>query len=156
MCQERFLLLPGESPEAYQALLQTWRQQYDLNEPAVPALVETLAERDWMQQRCTRHICRLEIKLAEAEAADDDAAIDKIERRLANAYRYKTAAENSFQRALRALEKFRAVRKREEFTKARLDLRQEQIAYTIALTRIKLGVSTPEGDNDVHPPKQNL
>ncbi len=143
MCQERFLLLPGESQEQYDALRDTWRKQYDLNEPAVPELVETLVERDWMQQRCTRNICKLEMQLAEAEAAGDDDRIDRIERRLNNGYRYKTAAENSFQRALRALEKFRAVRKREEFTATRIDVRRTHLAYEIAYKRAKIGLPAP-------------
>ncbi len=148
MCQERFFLLPGESQEKYDALRNTWRKQYDCNKPAVPELVETLVERDWMQQRCTRNICRLEIKLAAAEAADEDVAIEKLERRLNNAYRYKTAAENSFQRALRALEKFRAVRKRDEFTATRIDVRRTHIAYEIAYKRAKIGMPAPESTND--------
>ncbi len=144
MCQERFYLLPGESQEQYDALQGTWSKQYDLNEPAVPELVKTLVERDWMQQRCTRNICRLEMKLAEAETADDDNRIDRIERRLTNAYRYKTAAENSFQRALRALEKFRAVRKRDELNEARHDLRVNHTAHKIAYGFAKLGLPVPD------------
>ncbi len=143
MCQERFLLLPGESQQRYDALRETWRKQYDLNQPAVPELVKTLVERDWMQQRCTRNICKVEMQLAEAEAADDDKRVDRIEQRLNNAYRYKTAAENSFQRALRALEKFRAVRKREEHTEVRLELRQKQIAYNVAYGFAKQGLPLP-------------
>ena len=152
MCQERFYLLPGESQESYDALQQAWSKQYDLNEPAVPELVETLVERDWMQQRCTRNICKLEIKLADAEAADDDAAIEKIERRLNNAYRYKTAAENSFQRALRALEKFRATRKREEVIQTRIDIKRTQVAYEITAKRAKLGLPLLEGNDDAQNP----
>ncbi len=144
MCQERFLLLPGESQEHYDALQATWSKQYDLNQPAVPELVKTLVERDWMQQRCTRNICKLEIQLAEAEALGDDDRIDRIERRLNNAYRYKTAAENSFQRALRALEKFRALREQEQLAKDRLELREDQIIYNIAYNAVRLGLPMPE------------
>ncbi len=144
MCQERFFLLPGESQEKFDALRETWRKQYHLNEPAVPELVETLVERDWMQQRCTRNICKLEMQLAEAEAAENDDRIDRIERRLNNAYRYKTAAENSFQRALRALEQFRAVRKREELTKHRLAVRERQVAFNIAYGYAKRGLPLPD------------
>ncbi|MBV9339361.1 MAG: hypothetical protein JO159_00555 [Acidobacteria bacterium] len=151
MCQERFMLLLGESQEAYDALHETWSKQYDLNEPAVGELVKTLVERDWMQQRCTRNICKLEIKLAEAEAADDDAAIEKIERRLNNAWRYKTAAENSFQRALRALEKFRTTRKREEVTQTRINIKRTQIGHEIAIKRARFGVPLPERNNDGRP-----
>ncbi len=144
MCQERFYLLPGESQEKFDSLCETWRKQYNLNEPAVPELVETLVERDWMQQRCTRNICKLEMQLAEAEAAENDDRIDRIERRLNNAYRYKTAAENSFQRALRALEKFRALREQEQLAKDRLELREDQIVYNIAYNAVRLGLPMPE------------
>jgi hypothetical protein len=148
MCQERFYLLPGESQEAFDTLHETWSKQYDLNEPAVPELVKTLVERDWMQQRCTRNICKLEMQLAEAEAANDDDRIDRIERRLNNAYRYKTAAENSFQRALRALEKFRAIRKREEVVQTRINIKRTQIGHEIACRRAKLGMPLPEVNPD--------
>ncbi len=144
MCQERFLLLPGESQEQYNSLRETWRKQYDLNEPAVPELVETLVERDWMQQRCTRNICKLEMQLAEAEALGDDDRIDRIERRLNNAYRYKTAAENSFQRAFRSLEQFRAIRKREELSQSRFTLRENQALYDINYRYTKAGLTIPE------------
>jgi hypothetical protein len=39
MCQERFLLLPGESQEAFDALHETWSKQYDFNEPPPPEFV---------------------------------------------------------------------------------------------------------------------
>ena len=143
MCQERFFLLPGESQEQYDALHETWSKQYDLNEPAVPELVKTLVDLDWMQQRCRANICKLEMQLLEAEANNDDARIDRIERRLTNAYRYKTAAENSFQRALRALEKFRAVRKREELNEARHQLRVEHTSHKICYGFAKLGLPIP-------------
>ncbi len=144
MCQERFLLLPGESQEKFDSLCETWRKQYNLNEPAVPELVKTIAELDWMQQRCRGNICKLEMQLAEAEAAENDDRIDRIERRLNNAYRYKTAAENSFQRGLRALEKFRALREQEQLAKDRLELREDQIIYNIAYNAVRLGLPMPE------------
>ena len=52
MCQQRFLLLPGESPEAFESLLAGYRSEYALpDNPAVASLVETLTERDWLQRR---------------------------------------------------------------------------------------------------------
>ena len=143
MCQEQFHLLPGESQEAYDALLETWQKQYNLTEPAVPELVKTLVDLDWMQRRCRRNICKLEAQLLEAEDANDDARIDRIERRLTNAYRYKTAAENSFQRALRALEKFRSTRKRDELNEAGHQLRAEHTYHKICYGFAKLGLPIP-------------
>jgi hypothetical protein len=110
MCQVRFLLLPGESKEAFDRLRKTYLTQYDIDEPCVPDLVETLTERDWLQQRCVLRICKLEAQLAEAEAGGNDELIDKVEKRLLSAQRYKTAAENSFKRALQMLERFRHIR----------------------------------------------
>ena len=144
MCQERFMLLPGESQEQYDALRQGLRKQYDTAEPLVAELVETLAECNWIQRRCTQNICKLQLQLAEAEAANDDARIDRLERRLNNAFRYKTTAENSFQRALRALEKFRAVRQKEQVTKERLEIREHQVIYGIAYNAVRLGCPMPE------------
>ncbi len=144
MCQQRFFLLPGESQDDYAALLETWRKQYDANEPAVSELVKTLAELDWMQQRCRGNVCKLEMQLLEAEAQNDLKMIEFLDRRLLNAYRYKTAAENSFQRAFRALEKFRALRKKEQFTKERLDIREDQVIYNIAYNAVRLGCPFPE------------
>ncbi len=153
MCQQRFFLLPGESQDEYDALLETWRQQYDANDPAVPELVKTLAELDWMQQRCRGRICHLEMQLLEAEAQNDLKIIEFLDRRLLNACRYKTAAENSFQRALRALEKFRAIRKREEFTTYRLEVKEKQLAYDIGYKRAKLGLPEKKQDTTDEEPR---
>ena len=114
MCQVRFMLLPGESPQAFDRLRATYLKQYEMSDPCVPELVEILTERDWLQQRCVVRICKLEAQLAEAEDANNDELIDRIEKRLAAAQRYKTAAENSFKRALQALERFRHTRIRED------------------------------------------
>ena len=140
---QRFLLLPGESQEQYDALRETWRKQYDLSEPAGPELVEILLERDWMQQRCTYKICRLEIQLAEAEAAEDENRVEKLEKRLINAYRFKTSAESSFQRALRALEAFRALRKREDLGQSRYSLRHDKAFYDVVYRYTKAGLTPP-------------
>lgn len=107
---ERFLLLPGESQEEFDELRDRWFKGYsDTDEILIlPMLVAAVVERDWLQRRCMRTICKLELSFAEAEAGNDQALIDRLEKRLANAQRYKTAAENSFRRALRELEQFRA------------------------------------------------
>jgi hypothetical protein len=122
MCQERFLLLPWESKKDFDALRETYLAQYDLNEPAVAPLVETLTERDWLQQRCALRICKLEAELAEAECSGNDERIDKLEKRLLHAQRCKTAAENSFKRAFQLLEQFRRTRVREEQQEQRLEI----------------------------------
>ena len=114
MCQVRFMLLPGESQAAFDNLRTTYLKEYDRNDPCVPELVETLTERDWLQRRCVVRICKLEAQLAEAEDSSNDELIDRIEKRLLNAQRYKTAAENSFKRALQMLERFRHTRIRED------------------------------------------
>ena len=137
MCQERFLLLPGESKEAFDAVREIYLAQYNLNEPAVRQLVENLTERDWLQQRCTLRICKLEYQLAEAEDAGNDELIDRIEKRLASAQRYKTAAENSFKRALQMLEQFRRTRTREKHEWRLRDVAEFRATEHALVARIK-------------------
>ncbi len=139
------------------------------SEPAVPELVKTLAELDWMHAsahgrlvavvrdqvtRCRGRICQLEMQLLEAEAHNDLKRIEFLERRLINAYRYKTAAENSFQRALRALEKFRAVRKQEQVSETRINVRRSN-RLRLAYKRARLGMPVPERIDDGQNPPQH-
>ena len=70
--------------QAFDRLRQIYLKQYDRNDPCVPELVETLTERDWFEQRCVVRICKLEAQLAEAEDANNDDLIDRIEKRLLN------------------------------------------------------------------------
>jgi hypothetical protein len=136
MCQQRFLLLPGESEQAFDRLRDTYRKQYNLNDPCVPDLVETLTERDWLQQRCTLRICKLEAQLAAAEGEGDEELIGKLEHRLSTAQRYKTAAENSFRRAFQILEQFRTTRVREKQVAKRLEIAEFAAAERALVDRI--------------------
>ena len=140
MRQQRFLLLPDESPEDFAALRKMWRTQYDFDEPAAHSLVETLVERDWLQQRCTRRICDLEIRIADAESMNHEMRIERLEVRLQNAYRYKTAAENSFQRALRIVEQFRRVSIEDELERDYYQLAQFKAVQHALYCRFKSGM----------------
>ena len=110
-------MLPGEKQEDYDALGAMWQAQYGPyveDNPALVSLLNSLIDNDWMQQRCMRVVSESMARLFEAEAGGtSDEAVEKCERGLASMMRYKTSFENSFARALRAIEQFRATRRRE-------------------------------------------
>jgi hypothetical protein len=124
-----FQLLPGESPAEYAEHCLMWQKQYEQYEedgldPALPALVETLAQNDWLQMRGMRNVSKAELRLAQAEAEGAPLeVIRECHQYLLLMLRYKTAAENSFQKALRAVEQFQGRRKREELQQKNLIVR---------------------------------
>ena len=152
MCQQHFRLLPGETEEQYAALHARWSKQYDMDQPAVPLLVEALVQSDWIQQRCTRNVLELQARIAQAELDDPTNMqfIEFLERRLHNAFRYRTAAENSFTRALRNVEKFRKARVDEEMAEAYYDLdRYRTIESALARRwKYKMPLDDDEDDED--------
>src|SRR5664279_3136839 len=110
-------MLAGEKQEDYDALKAMWQAQYGHyveDNPALVSLLNSLIDNDWMQQRCMRVVSERMARLLEAEAGDaSDEVVEKLERGLASMMRYKASFENSFARALRAIEQFRATRRRE-------------------------------------------
>jgi hypothetical protein len=136
-----FQLLADESPAEYAEHCQMWQKQYEQDEedgldPALPALVETLAQNDWLQMRGMRNVSKAELRLAQAEA--DGAPLEVIQhchQYLLLMLRYKTAAENSFQKALRAVEQFQGRRKREELQERTVYMKECDTADRIVSRR---------------------
>ena len=163
MCQREFALLPDESPAEWKAVHSMWHSEYQAEpgEPALVSLVDDLAERDWIQRRCSRRYARVEQRLFEAESngvAEEE--IEKLERKLLLAIRYKTAAENSFNRALRIVEHYWAARKREGFAERRAFVHEQNMADTIVSRRWKDGRAPllygPESNQQADPNASTL
>ena len=150
MCQEQFFLLPGESEEQYQALHARWSKQYEMDQPAVPSLIDALVESEWIQQRCTRNVLQLQTRLAQAELKDPTnmELIEFLERRLHNSFRYRTAAENSFTRALRNLERFRKALVDEEMAEAYFDLDRLDVIERVLARRWKYDMPLDDDEDD--------
>jgi hypothetical protein len=136
-------LLAGESQDEMDAMRAMWESQYGRyteGNPAMALLLFTLGDADWMQRRTTRFVCEVMTRLLEAEAGgEDEERIAKLEKKLTLWTRYKTSAENSFQRALRAVEHFLARRRRESIQQQRLVVKAREVADKIGSKRLKEG-----------------
>ena len=103
---ETFFLIPGETQEQFDALAQSLTDEYrEIDSPGLGPLLETLLHALWLQNRAYKKVFESENALAMAELSRESPEItDNIFRRLQLMQRYKTSYENSYQRALRAIE----------------------------------------------------
>jgi hypothetical protein len=145
MRQEKFALLDYESRDEFKQLTEQWRGQYEEeldDNPALEPLITDVVEREWMQRRCLGRINSLESDLFAAEAANNRNEIEYLEKRLLNAMRYKTAAENSFTRAVRILEQFIRARLREKNEERRLAIQEYAVTEHALVQRVKHDIPT--------------
>jgi hypothetical protein len=109
-----------------------------------------------MQKRAMRFNSKVMADLVEAElGGEDEEKIGKLEKKLVLWTRYKTTAENSFQRALRAVEQFLARRRRESMQQQKIVLQINNLAENIVSKRFREGrLVTPDTGTDtpVKPP----
>ncbi|MDQ2842166.1 MAG: hypothetical protein M3Y72_14225 [Acidobacteriota bacterium] len=140
-------LLPGESSEEMDAMRAMWESQYGRyveGNAGMALLLCTLGDADWVQRRCTRLFSEVMAQLVEAEAGDaDEERLAKLEKKLTLWTRYKTSAENSFQRALRAVEQFLARRRRESMQQQKIVVKVRETADKIASKMLKEGRFEP-------------
>ncbi len=132
---ETFFLIPGETQEQFDALAQSLTDDYkDVASPGLTPLLETLVHALWLQKRAYKKVFESENALAMAEMSRESSEVtEKIFRRLLLMQRYKTSYENSYQRALRAVEAFRKSRIASFVTQVRI----EQMTYSIGESKIK-------------------
>lgn len=132
---ETFFLIPGETQEEFDALAQSLTDEYkDVASPGLTPLLETLVHALWLQKRAYKKVFESENALAMAEMSRESSEVtEKIFRRLLLMQRYKTSYENSYQRALRAIEAYRKSRIASFVTQVRI----EQMTYSIAELRVK-------------------
>ncbi len=103
---KKFFLIPSEKEEDFLAHAQRWFDAYkDQASPALELLLQDLAEAHWLYKRASLRIFESESAFAMAETNRDGSA-DEVFKRLRNMQRYKTSYENSFHKALRAVEAF--------------------------------------------------
>jgi hypothetical protein len=139
-----FFLIGDETQEEFDAHAERWRAAYrDIASPALESLIETLIFADWLQKRAYRRVLESENALAFAELnRETPEVIGEIFKRLQTMLRHKTTLENSFGRALRAVEAWRKSRLAEELTKARTEI----IVQTVrSKERTSCAQSTPGG-----------
>ncbi|MDQ2773666.1 MAG: hypothetical protein M3Y57_01880 [Acidobacteriota bacterium] len=142
-------LLPGEKQEEKDAARGMWHSQYgkyiEANEGMI-SLLNSLVDSDWMRKRATRLNAEALVKLVEAEAnGEDEEAVAKLEKKLLLWSRYKTSAENSFQKDLRAVEQFLARRRRESMQQQKIVISVIEKADNIASKKLKEGRFEPVG-----------
>jgi cell division protein FtsL len=145
MRQENFSLLEHESRNEFNQLSDHWKDQFE-NErdrhPALEPLIKDVIEREWMQRRCMNHVNALQNDLFRAEVSQNRGEIEYVEKRLLNAMRYKTAAENSFARAVRILEQFVRARVREDNEQRRLAIQEYAVTEHALVQRVKHDIPT--------------
>ncbi len=144
---ETFFLLPDEKQEDLDALAESLAAEYlNVASPGLEPLLQTLIEALWLQKRAYKKVHQSETALFIAESNGSHEDAEKIFQRLLLMQRYKTAYENSYQRALRAIEAFRKTRLAWYATQLRL----EQTLQSLANSRLKIhdrlvdGGITPE------------
>ncbi len=119
------LILPGEDPEEYEEIKQSWLVEFNASTFSPLQLVLLLVEAHWSWKRNRRRCNDFEFSLAEKSPID---WTDQDHRNLTNFTRYRTAAERSFHRCFSNLEKHRSTRVRERLSEERIRLKGIEIA----------------------------
>ncbi len=125
-CTSRELILPGECPEAFEALRRDWLEDFQPAAVTALELVEQTAQAHWLYLRVQKQCDAAEAGLESQNPLAWSEAQWKLRERLG---RYRTTAERSFHRALGAIEARRKSRTA-EFNQAE---RLEQAARRIEL-----------------------
>jgi hypothetical protein len=108
-CCSAKLLVSGERQEDFDALRDYWFAEFAAHVPgsqdplAAESLIEELALNHWLLKRAQRNYIAVEYELSATEPMH---WLPADERKLHLMLRYKAAAERSFDRSLRAVEKF--------------------------------------------------
>jgi hypothetical protein len=148
---KKFFLIPGEEEEDFLAHAQRWFDTYsdaskDDASPALEMLLQDLAEAHWLLKRACLRVFESESAFAVAETNRDGSA-DEVFKRLRNMQRYKTNYENSFHKALRAVELFCKNRAAGKLTEARIE-HVDASAYGVRMKTfqcfVKIHKFTPE------------
>ncbi len=158
---KKFFLIPDETEEEFLAHAQLWADEYAADSsPAIQSLLQDLVEAHWLQKRASRRMFESETALAMAETDRQSPEIaDEIFKRLRNIQRYKTSYENSFQRALRAIEAFRKNRVAARVSDARLakiELSKEAIKVKSSQAAVNRKVSKPRVSDPIPPREAHL
>jgi hypothetical protein len=98
-------LLPNESPEHYQALVDALRAEYQPQTPTEEILVDKMVQHHWLAQRAS---------LVQSALLNDNPFARGREKSLGLMLRYQAHHDRSFQRALHDLLKLRAERRKEQ------------------------------------------
>jgi len=137
-CRSQTKILPGESAEEYQQVWQKWLGQYIPQTDFDLGLIEMAVNCEWRLRRSEKALDDVEREML--RGSNDGAKwSDKNVKRLQLIQRYRTTAENSFNKAWRAIE-FQMERKKivkrdleREVKNTVKDMEQPQIAQAKAL-----------------------
>jgi hypothetical protein len=117
-CTSKRLLLPGEEPARWAALLDDLREEYGPETAADHQLVNEAARSMWVLNRNNLRYDEIEQTLYH-EQSDSTLWTEEQWRRLELRTRYRTTAERSWMRAMRGLEHVRRNRASEDVARAR-------------------------------------
>jgi hypothetical protein len=102
-CRALSKILPGESPDEYNQLWDNWLIQYEPESPVDLELLANVVDAQWRLWRSERALCDVERALLTL-GQDASAWSPEQMKQLHLMLRYKTTAENSFQRSLRTVQ----------------------------------------------------
>ncbi len=134
-CSEK-LILPDEKEEDWNALRQSWLDDYQPDNQTFASMLEQTARAQWFLWRKTRQYNECEQSLSAKYAASIDWSEEdhlKVERFT----RYRTTAERAFHRERNAVEQIRKNRALEAHRRELLDLELAREARTNAKTSAK-------------------
>jgi hypothetical protein len=97
------VILPGEDPKAFDALLEAYRAEHQPQGPTADFLVQTLAQSQWKLDR----IARLEAKVLAKEP-------DTVSDELLRLSRYESAARRAWSAALKQLNDLRKLQAQQQ------------------------------------------
>jgi len=142
LCGNPSKLLPGETPEDYNMVWNTWAAEYDSESPGTTRLLEFLVNDDRLVRFSTTAVINAQIALAEAEneSDPDPARLERLNKDLHNKLRYKTQHERSFQRSLRSIEQFGQRRVKEDIAAQRLAMYEHKTTCLVIAHFKKHGI----------------
>jgi hypothetical protein len=159
-CALETLILPSESIEDFHALETAWRNTYQPQDETTTNLVDQLVTAEWLYRRSVRTLTDIQAQIFAAEPNPLNWT-DAHHKAITRFERYRTANQNAFARARKAVEDLRRNRatesqreERSQIAKVRLKVYQEKnkpkptLEETIDMMRrkaIELGY---------HPPKE--
>jgi hypothetical protein len=146
----KFLILPDESQEAFDKLLQGWIDDYEPDTHTAYGLVEQAARAEWELLRAFRRYDDAE-QWVYCFMADPMSWGTEDHQKIERFTRYRTTKERAFTRAFNNLEHLRKSRHQESNARERIALRRAEHE----LKRAKAKASEPESVPTKEPPQQD-
>ena len=130
-CALEILILPTEKITDFEALEIAWFHAYKIDDEAAAHLIDLLVAADWLHQRSVRTLAEVEAKIFAAEP-DPLLWTDNHHKALTRFQRYRTANQNAFNKARKAIDDYVKTRTTESHQAERLTIHKARLqAYEL-------------------------